>query len=176
MTTPIRRMNSLPSQIKNNLSIISFTELFLIPAKQQKVCDFLVSRYIEEHFWSPPQPKDHPKWQEIILDGILPELSFALLSGDRVVGAVTAGINNDDTFSIIWGYISRQYAADQAVVLLKCLYAYQFKAACDRSLYRADMEIDTTDGVASALLNWLPIYDDKVWRILQCDRSGKVHY
>jgi N-acetylglutamate synthase-like GNAT family acetyltransferase len=167
---------AIPSQmVSHNLSIASLEELFLAPAKQQEVFDFLVSRYTEEHFWLPPHPKDHPEWQEIVFDGILPELSFALLEDDRVVGTVTAGITNNDTLHLIWGYISRQYAIDEAVALLKCLYAHQFKAARDRGLYKADMEIDTTDGVSSSLLNWLPICDDKVWRILQKPRTPSNH-
>jgi GNAT superfamily N-acetyltransferase len=163
---------AIPSKISsNNLSIVSFTELFLIPAKQQEVFDFLVSRYIEEHFWLPSHPKDHSEWQEVVFDGVLPELSFALLAGNQVMGAVTAGITDNETLNMIWGYISRQYSKDEAVSLLKCLYAYQVKAARDRGLYKADMEIDTTDGVSSSLLNWLPICDDKVWRILQKPRT-----
>lgn len=167
---------AIPSQmVSHNLSIASFEELFLAPAKQQEVFDFLVSRYTEEHFWSPPHPKDHPEWQGIVFDRILPELSFALLEGDRVVGAVTAGMINNDTLNMIWGYISREYATDEAVALLKCLYAHQFKAARDRSVYKGEMEIDTTDGISSTLLNWLPIYDDKVWRILQKPRTPPNH-
>jgi hypothetical protein len=163
---------AIPSKISsNNLSIVSFTELFLIPTKQQEVFNFLVSRYIEEHFWLPSQPKDHSEWQEIVFEGVLPELSFALLAGNQVMGAVTAGISDNETLNMIWGYISRQYSKDEAVSLLKCLYAYQVKAARDRGLYKADMEIDTTDGVSSSLLNWLPICDDKVWRILQKPRT-----
>jgi N-acetylglutamate synthase-like GNAT family acetyltransferase len=165
---------AMPSQMaSHNLSITSLEELFLVPGKKQDVFDFLVSRYTEEHFWSPPQPSNYPGWQKIVFDRILPvlpELSFALLEGDRVVGAVTAGIANNDTLDIIWGYISRQYAKDEAVALLKCLYAHQFKAARDRSLYKADVEIDTTDKVSSTLLDWLPICNDKVWRILQKPR------
>ncbi|WP_017297725.1 GNAT family N-acetyltransferase [Nodosilinea nodulosa] len=163
---------AIPSQIASDcLSIASFTDLFLIPTKQQEVFDFLVSRYSEEHCWSPPQPKDHPEWQKIVFDGVLPELSFALLADGQVVGAVTAGITNNGTLDISWGYISRHYSTDEAVSLLKCLFAHQFKAARDRGLYKADMEIDTTDGVSSSLLNWLPICDDKVWRILQKPRT-----
>jgi GNAT superfamily N-acetyltransferase len=165
---------AMPSQMaSHNLSITSLEELFLVPGKKQDVFDFLVSRYTEEHFWSPPQPSNYPGWQKIVFDRILPvlpELSFALLEGDRVVGAVTAGIANNDTLDIIWGYISRQYAKDEAVALLKCLYAHQFKAARDRSLYKVDVEIDTTDKVASTLLDWLPICNDKVWHILQKPR------
>lgn len=166
---------TIPSQlVSHNLLIVSLEELFLAPAKQQEVFDFLVSRYTEEHFWSPPHSKDHPEWQEIVFDGVLPELSFALLEGDRVVGAVTAGITNN-TLDLLWGYISRQYSTDEAVALLKCLYAHQFKAARDRTLYKAEMEIDTTDGISSTLLNWLPICDDKVWRILQKPRTPSNH-
>lgn len=166
------RYLAIPSQMaSHNLLIASLKELFLVPANQQGVFDFLVSRYTEEHFWSPPQPQDRPEWQEVVFDRILPELSFALLEGERIVGAVTAVITNNDTLNIIWGYISRQYATPEAVALLKCLCANQFKAARDRSLYKADMEIDTTDGVSSSLLNWLPICDDKVWCILQKPRT-----
>ncbi len=166
------RYLDLPSPIaSHNLSIASFEELFLAPAGQQDVFNFLVSRYTEEHLWSPPQPSDYPGWHKIVFDRILPELSFALLEGERVVGAVTAGIANNDTLDIIWGYISRQYATDEAVELLKCLYAHQFKASRDRSLYKAELEIDTTDRVSSALLDWLPISNDEVWRILQKPRT-----
>lgn len=163
---------TMPSQMaSHNLSIASLEELFLAPGKQQDVFDFLVSRYTEEHFWSPPQPSDYPEWHKVVFERILPELSFALLEGDRVVGAVTAGITNNDTLDIIWGYVSHQYAIDEAVALLQCLYAHQFKAACTRSLYQAELEIDTTDRVSSALLNWLPICNDQVWRILQKPRT-----
>jgi GNAT superfamily N-acetyltransferase len=171
----IRHLAIPPQMVSHNLSITSFEELFFATAKQQEVFDFLVSRYTKEHFWSPPHAKDHPEWQDIVFDRILPELSFALLEGDRVVGAVTAGMINNDTLNIIWGYISRQYATSEAVALLQCLYAHQFKAACDRSLDKGEMEIDTTDEVSSTLLNWLPIYDDKVWRILQKPRTPPNH-
>ena len=166
----------MPSQMaSNNLSVASLKELFLVPGKQQDVSDFLVSSYTQEHFWSPPQPSDYHGWHKVVFDRILSELSFALLENDRVVGAVTAGITDNDTLDIIWGYISRQYATDEAVALLECLYAHQFTAARDRNLYKAELEIDTTDRVSSALLNWFPICDDEVWRILQRPQASSNH-
>ncbi|MBT9316212.1 GNAT family N-acetyltransferase [Leptothoe spongobia] len=166
-----------PSQVtSNSLKIISLKDLFLTPTKQQEVFDFLVSRYTEEHFWSPPHPKDHPEWQKVISNkGILPELSFALLANGQVVGATTAGVTGDDTLDMIWAYVSRQYSTDEAILLLKCLLAHQFKAALDRGLSKAEGEIDTTDTVYCSLLNWLPICNDKVWRILQAPRTLLNH-
>jgi GNAT superfamily N-acetyltransferase len=155
----------------NHLKIVSFTDLFTNPKMPQQVSDFLACRYCEEHFWSPPQLPDHPVWEDVPLEGVLPKLSFALVTDDRVVGAATAGIRGNDTLDMMWGYISRQYSIETARLLLKGLYAHQFKAARDHGLYKADMEIDTTDGVSSSLLNWLPICDDKVWRILQKPRT-----
>lgn len=156
-----------------SLRIASLEVLFAAPTKRQEVFDFLVLRYTEEHFWSPPQPKDYPGWKNIVFRGVLPELSLALLEGEHVVGVVTAGISNDDTLDMHWGYISRQYSTDAAVALLKCLFTHQFKAAHDHALYKADMEIDTTDKVISALLNWLPICNEKVWHMLQKSRSDR---
>lgn len=160
---------------KAGLSIVSFTELFLSSTKQQEVCNFLVSRYSEEHFWSPPQPKDYREWQEIVFDGVRPELSFALIADGKVVGGVSAGVVGNDTLDMIWGYISRQYSTDDAVSLLKCLLAHQFRAASDQGLCKAEVEIDTTDVVYSSLLNWLPSRGQKVWRILQRPRTPFNH-
>ncbi|MEO0373304.1 MAG: GNAT family N-acetyltransferase [Cyanobacteria bacterium P01_A01_bin.17] len=163
---------AIPSQF-SSLRIASLEALFLESTKRQEVFDFLVLRYTEEHFWSPPQPKDHPMWKKIISRGVLPELSFALLEGENVVGVVTAVIFDNDTLDMYWGYISRQYSTDAAVALLKCLLAHQFKAAHAHNLYKADLEIDTTDKVISALLNWLPICNDKVWHMLQKPHSDR---
>ena len=161
---------AIPSQFES-LRITSLEVLFTAPTKRQKVFDFLLLRYMEEHFWSPPQSKDYPAWKDIVFRGVLPELSFALREGDRIVGVSTARISNGDTLDMHWAYISRQYSIDAAVALLKCLLAHQFKAAHAHKLYKADLEIDTTDKVISALLDWLPIYNDKVWHMLQKPRS-----
>ncbi len=155
----------------HHLKIVSCADLFTMPAMQQKVFDFLVSRYGEEHFWSPPQPSDHPDWQEIVFDGVLPELSFALVADDVVVGAATARATGDDTLDMIWGYVDRQYSIDTARSLLQSLYAHQFKAARDRGLTKAGIEVDTTDLVLSSLLDWFPTCDDQVWRVLQKPRT-----
>lgn len=48
------------------------------------------------------------------------------------------------------------------------------KGALSLTLLRerqGDIEVDTTDLVLSSLLNWLPICNDKVWRILQKPRT-----
>ncbi|MEM9807441.1 MAG: GNAT family N-acetyltransferase [Cyanobacteria bacterium P01_D01_bin.56] len=166
-----------PSQVTSDgFNIKSLRDLFLNPTKRQEVFDFLVSRYTEEHFWSPPHPKNHPEWKKVVSDkGILPELSFALLANGQVVGATTAGITGDDTLDMIWAYVSRQYPTDEAILLLKCLLAHQFEAALDRGLSKAEGEIDTTDRVSCSLLNWLPIGNDKVWRILQAPRTPSNH-
>lgn len=161
---------AIPSKFES-LRITSLEALLTAPTKRQEVFDFLMLRYKEEHFWSPPQPKDYPAWKDIVFRGVLPEVSFALLEDDHVVGVSTAGISNNDTLDMHWAYISRQYSTDEAVALLKCLLTYQFKTARDHVLYKADMEIDTTNKVKSALLNWLPIYKDKVWHMLQKPRT-----
>jgi GNAT superfamily N-acetyltransferase len=158
----------LPSHGESgSFAIASFADLFLQSGKQQDVFDFLVSRYTEEHFWSPPQSKDYPGWWEIVFDHILPELSFALLAEGQVVGAVTAGVVDENTLDMIWGYVSRRYSVSEAVSLLQFLLAHQFQAARDRGLSRSEAEIDTTDAVYSSLLTWLPICNNQVWRILQ---------
>lgn len=167
---------TLPSRPEvNHLKIVSFTDLFTHPEMPQQVSDFLRSQYIEEHFWSPPQSLDHPVWKGVPLEEVLPELSFALITDDRLVGAATANIRSNDTLDIMWGYISRQYSIETAGLLLKSLYAHQFKAARDLGLCKADVEIDTTDRVSSSLLNWLPICDDKVWCIFQKPRTPSNH-
>jgi hypothetical protein len=53
---------------------------------------------------------------------------------------------------MMWGYISRQYSIEAAGLLLKTLYAHQFKAARDRGLTKGDIEVDTTDRILSTLL------------------------
>ena len=102
-------------------------------------------------------------------------MSFALVTNDQVVGAATAGIRDNDTLDMMWGYISRQHAIETGELLLKSLYAHQFKAARDRGLTKGDIEVDTTDRILSALLNWLPVCNDKVWRILQKPRTLPNH-
>ncbi|MBD1848119.1 hypothetical protein H6F89_33140 [Cyanobacteria bacterium FACHB-63] len=99
------------------------------------------------------------------------QLSFALIADHQVVGAVTAGVREEGTLDMIWGYISRRYSNPVAVSLLKSLYAHQFRAGRARGLTKADIEVDTTDAVLSALLDWLPVCEDRVWRILQRPRS-----
>ena len=159
----------------NHLKIVSFTDLFTNPEMPQQVSDFLAYRYCQEHFWSPPQSLDHPVWKDVLLEGVLPELSFGLMTDDRVVGAATASIRSNDTLDMMWGYISRQYSIETAGLLLKIVYAHQFKAARDRGLTKGDIEVDTTDLVLSSLLSWFPICNDKVWRILQKPRTPSNH-
>jgi len=168
----LTRYLAIPPKFES-LRIASLEALFAAPTKRQEVFDFLVLRYTEEHFWSPPQPKDYPAWKDIVFRRILPELSFALLKDDRIVGVSTAGTSNNDTLDMHWAYISRQYSKEESVALLKYLLAHQFQVARDRSLYKAELEIDTTDKIISALLDWLPICNDKVWHILQKPRSDR---
>ena len=49
-----------------HLEIVPFTKLLGSSAGSQQIFDFLLTRYIEEHFWSPPMPKEHPDWEEIV--------------------------------------------------------------------------------------------------------------
>ncbi|MBW4472576.1 MAG: GNAT family N-acetyltransferase [Stenomitos rutilans HA7619-LM2] len=159
----------------NHLKLVSFTDLFTHAEMPQHVSHFLAYRYGEEHFWSPPQPLEHPVWKDFPLKGVLPALSFGLLTDDRIVGAATACIQGNDTLDMMWGYISRQYSIETAGLLLQTLYAHQFKAARARGLTRGDIEVDTTDLVIFSLFHWFPIEKATVWRILQKPRTTSNH-
>jgi GNAT superfamily N-acetyltransferase len=155
-----------------HLEIVPFTKLIESSETKQQIFDFLVTRYSEEHVWSPPQPKDHPDWEETVFDGLVPELSFALFDGKTIIAASSVIDDNPAILDLCWQYVSRDYSADVAVMLLQHLLAHQFAAALNAGLTKAAAEMDVSvvaDGTSdySALLEWLPIQEDKIWQIFQ---------
>jgi GNAT superfamily N-acetyltransferase len=155
-----------------HLEIVPFTKLLESSETRQQIFDFLVTRYSEEHVWSPPQPKDHPDWEETVFDGLVPELSFALLDGKTIIAASSVIGDNPAVLDLGWQYVSRDYSDDVAVMLLQHLLAHQFAVALNAGLTKAAAEMDVSvvaDGTSnySALLEWLPIRENKIWQIFQ---------
>lgn len=155
-----------------HLEIVAFTTLLESTDTKQQLFDFLVTRYCEEHAWSPPQPKDQPDWEEVVFDGLVPELSFALLDGKAIVAASSVIDENPALLDLCWQYVNRDYPDDVAVILLQHLLAHQFTKALESGLTKAAAEMDVSviaDGTSdySALLEWLPISQNKIWQIFQ---------
>lgn len=155
-----------------NLKIVPFTRLLESPEMKQHLFDFLVTCYSEEHVWSPPQPKDHPDWKEIVFDGLVPELSFALLDGKTIVAASSVVDDDPTILDMCWQYVNRDYPDDVAVFFLQHLLAHQFAVALNAGLSKAAAELDVSsiaDGTSdySRLLEWLPVERDRIWQIFQ---------
>jgi N-acetylglutamate synthase-like GNAT family acetyltransferase len=155
----------LPNAFQH-LQVIPFTTLLATSASKQRVFDFLVGRYIENHAWSPAVPKEHPDWATI-LDDVRPELSFALMDNDQIVAASSVLNENQTILDMCWSYATLEYGKDDARALLKYLLAYQFGAAKRFALTRADLEMDAIDTDKQGWLEWLPIQQHKVWQIFQ---------
>jgi GNAT superfamily N-acetyltransferase len=156
-----------------HLEMVPFTTLLESREMKQQLFDFLVTRYGEEHIWSPPQPKDHPDWEEVVFDSLVPELSFALLDKNTIIAASTAVDDIPDVLNMSWQYVSREYSEDAAVVLLEHLLAHQFSVALESGLTKAEAEMDVAinankkSNTKNVLLEWLPIERDRVWQIFQ---------
>jgi GNAT superfamily N-acetyltransferase len=154
------------------LEIVPFTKLLESSEMKQHLFDFLVTRYSEEHIWSPPQPKDHPDWQETFFDGLVPALSFALLDGQTIVAASSVVEDDPTLLNLGWQYVDRNYSDEVAMLLLNHLLAYQFATALESGFSKAELEMDISvvaDGTSdySVLLKWLPIERDQIWQIFQ---------
>jgi GNAT superfamily N-acetyltransferase len=167
-----RKLSPRLTRKYGQLEIVPFTKLLESSDMKQQIFDFLVTRYSEEHAWSPPQPKDHPDWEETVFDGLVPELSFALLDEKEIVAASSVVDDNPKILDMCWQYVSRAYSDDVAVLFLKHLLAHQFAKALESGLTKAELEMDVSvvaDGTNnySALLEWLPIQEDKIWQIFQ---------
>jgi GNAT superfamily N-acetyltransferase len=146
---------------------VPFTKLLESESMKQHLYNFLLTRYTEEHFWSPPMPKDHPAWQEIIFDDLRPELSFALLDGERIVAASNVLNETPDVLDICWFYSTLEYGQEAALFFQKHLLACMFAEANKVGLMKAALELDSTDRDKQGLLEWLPVSKNKQWQIFQ---------
>jgi GNAT superfamily N-acetyltransferase len=155
----------LPKMFRH-LRVIPFTTLFESSKTKQQVFDFLVGRYIDNHAWSPPVPKEHPDWADI-LEEVWPELSFALMDEDKIIAASSVLKENKNVLDICWSYATQTYGQEKAQTFLKYLLAHQYKEAIKAGLILANMEVDSTDKDKLGLLEWLPIQKQEVWRIFQ---------
>jgi GNAT superfamily N-acetyltransferase len=152
---------------QQHLKILPFTELLETTAMKHRLFDFLVMRYIEEHAWSLPQSKDYPDWHDIVFDKVRQELSFALLDEETLVAASSVINETPEILDMCWAYSALEFGQEQAASFLKYLLAHQFRVALQLGLNKASLEVDSSDLVYSSLLEWLPIQNDKIWRILQ---------
>jgi GNAT superfamily N-acetyltransferase len=167
-----RKLSPRLARKYGHLEIVPFTTLLEASETKQQLFDFLVTRYTQEHIWSPPQPKDHPDWEEIVFDGLVPKLSFALLDGKTIVAASSVVDDDPNVLEMCWQYASRDYSDEVAVLFLQHLLAHQFAAALEAGLTKAAAEMDVSvmaDGTSdySALLEWLPVERDRIWQIFQ---------
>lgn len=110
-----------------HIKTVTFTELFEAGMKQH-VFDFLVSRYIEEHYWSQPVPKEHSTWAST-LEELRPDLSFALMDNGRIIAASSVLKENMNALDMCWYYASLENGQENANVFLKFLLAHQFRKA-----------------------------------------------
>ena len=148
-----------------HIKTVTFTELFDSGMKQH-VFDFLVDRYIEEHCWSQPVTKEHPDWAKT-LEELRPELSFALLEGEKIVAASSVLNENPNVLDMCWYYASLEYGQENAQAFLKFLLTHQFRKSRELGLTQANLELDSTDRDKQGLLEWLPIQKHRVWKIFQ---------
>ena len=155
--------------IGTDLKCASFQEL---QSSRNKLLNFLVARYRDEHDWSPPIAASHPIWKEVIFDDLNPTLSFALISQDQIIAAVTAE-SSEDMIHLFWAYASPEYAHDERVSMLRYLIARQLKAGLDQELYAGDIEIDSSDKVLSSLLDWFPQPEAFIWGIYQKSKNNQ---
>jgi GNAT superfamily N-acetyltransferase len=168
-----RKLSPRLARKYGHLEIVPFTTLLESPDTKQHVFDFLVTRYSEEHIWSPPQPKEHSGWEEIVFEDLMPELSFVLLDGGTIIATSTVVDDVPEVLNLCWQYVSRAYSKDEAVFLLQHLLAHQFRVALEAGLVKAEAEVDIpietnwTSDVYGALLEWLPLQKDQVWQIFQ---------
>jgi GNAT superfamily N-acetyltransferase len=154
----------LPSGYQH-IKTVTFTELFEA-GRNQQVFDFLVGRYIENHSWSTPVPKEHPNWAGT-LEELRPELSFALLKGEDIIAASSVLHENMNVLDMCWYYATLEHGQENAQGFLKFLLAHQFREAVKMGLTQANLELDSTDKDKQGLLEWLPIQKHQVWKIFQ---------
>jgi GNAT superfamily N-acetyltransferase len=156
-----------------HFEIVPFTKLLESTAMKQQLYDFLLTRYTEEHFWSPPMPKEHPDWQEIVFDNLRPELSFALMDGERIVAASNTLNETPDVLDICWFYSTLEYGQEAAVFFQKHLLACMFAEAKKVGLTNAALELDSTDRDKQGLLEWLPVTKNQYWQIFQLPQQNE---
>jgi GNAT superfamily N-acetyltransferase len=150
-----------------HLKVVSFTELLGSASMKQQLYDFLLTRYSEEHFWSPPMSKENARWAEIVFDDLRPELSFALLDGGRIVAASNVLNENPNVLDMCWFYSTLEYGQEAAGLLLRFLLACQFAEAWKAGLTKAALELDSTDRDKQGMLEWLPVQKVQPWQIFQ---------
>jgi hypothetical protein len=162
--TPFDQRPELPLGFEH-LKLAPFAELFAAGLEQQ-LFDFLLGRYIENHYWSPPVPKEHPAWS-FVLEELRPELSFALLDDKKIVAASSVLDENINVLDMCWYYSSLEYGQDKVQTLLKYLLAHQFREARKLGLTQANLELDSIDRDKQGVLEWLPVQKQRVWKIFQ---------
>lgn len=124
---------------------------------------FLISRYIEEHQWSPPRGITHEIWDEIVNEERSQSLSVLIIENDQILGASEARENflKEGQLAIGWSYTKRGL---NELEVLKNLLSFQYKLAQDAGFIEAYMEIDSTEETSEEMLKWLPIKETEIFQ------------
>jgi GNAT superfamily N-acetyltransferase len=124
---------------------------------------FLISRYIEEHQWSPPRDITHEIWDEIVNEERSKTLSVLITENDQILGVSEARENflKEGQLAIGWSYAKRSL---NELEILKNLLSSQFKLAQSAGFFEAYMEIDSTETTSEEMLNWLPIKETEIFQ------------
>jgi GNAT superfamily N-acetyltransferase len=124
---------------------------------------FLISRYIEEHQWSPPRDITNEIWDEIVNEERSKSLSVLITENNQILGVSEARENflKEGQLAIGWSYAKRGL---NELEILKNLLSSQFKLAQSAGFFEAYMEIDSTETTSEEMLNWLPIKEAEIFQ------------
>lgn len=161
------KINGMKS-IKLDYEVQSCSQFFEMENRKKEFNVFIVERYIEEHYWSPPLHISHSAWNEIGYDDYSHDLSFVINEDGQILGGSLAYRTEED-LEIGWVYAIKDGIGRQ-IKILKNLLFKQLSTAKSAGIERGFMEIDSTHWALSALLDWLPIKDMRIWQRFRLDK------
>ena len=148
----------------SSADVLTLKKLYLNENYKKKVREFYISRYVEEHIWSPTESINHDVWNDYYDEGNSEELGVVLIKDNTVVGSSFAYESfgkeieeEDDQLLGIGPVYADKKISESELSLVKKLLSHQAYLARKQGHLEAYLEIDSSESVAAELLEWLPI-------------------
>lgn len=126
------------------------------------VLNFLVTKYIDSHHWSPVTIEaSSPDWEEIAFEAVDPMMSTIILDENKIVG-VSTGWLEKDILQIKWPF-AEATAKFSEYSALKSLLDLQFKLALGKNATKATLECDSTEKSMSRLPEDVKVLEFETW-------------
>lgn len=164
-----------PSTTEN---VVTLEHLYQDDRYKERVKDFYILKYIQEHQQSPAVELSNSVWDEYYDDGECHKLGLAITRDSHIVGCTFAYPNfgkelEDEADSLmgLGGVYARGNDLEDELGILRALLSTQFSLMKAAGHTEAYLEIDSTEASSDFLLSWLPIIRQEIFMRYQLKLS-----